>query len=76
MKQMYVSKTTTNIRRLTREGEGVWEVRSSRYPQLWYRVVLGMDTNQISCGCKGWKFQSGKGLCRHMMAVIEREVKV
>jgi SWIM zinc finger len=79
MKQMYVSKTTTkaqeptDVRRLTREGEGVWEVQSSKHPQLWYKVVLDMNNNKISCGCPAWKYHSCEGVCKHMLRVMEVE---
>jgi hypothetical protein len=65
---MCVQKTTTkaqepDVRRLTKEGIGVWEVQSSRHPQLWYKVVLDMDTNQIHCGCPAWRYNSCEGVC-------------
>ena len=75
MKQMYVSNTT-NVRWLSKEGIGVWEVQSSRHPQLWYKVVLDMNNDKISCGCPAWKYHSCEGVCRHIMAVVEKEVKV
>jgi len=73
MKQTYVQKTT-NVRRLSKEG--VWEVQSSRHPQLWHKIILDMDNDKIHCGCPAWKYHSCEGVCRHIMAVVEKEVKV
>ena len=75
MKQTYVQKT--NLRRLTNEGVGVWEVQSfnPKHPQLFYRVVLDEESDKISCGCPSWKYHSCEGIRKHIMTVIE-EVKV
>lgn len=72
MNQRYVQKTT-NVRRLTSEGIGVWEVRSSKHPQLWYKVVLDMSKDKIHCGCPAWRYHSCECVCKHMLRVMEVE---
>lgn len=69
MKQTYVQKT--NVRRLT--NDRVWEVQSSKHPQLFYQVVLDLKANKISCGCPSWKYHSCEGVCKHMLRVMEVE---
>ncbi|MGH9985380.1 MAG: SWIM zinc finger family protein [Nitrososphaeraceae archaeon] len=73
MTQQVMKYETRNVRRLTKEGIGVWEVQSSRHPQLLYKVVLDMNNDKISCGCPAWKYHSCEGVCKHMLKVMEAE---
>jgi len=69
MKNTTKTQEPTDVRRLTYDG--IWEVQSSTHPQLYYQVVLNLETNKISCGCPAWKYHSCEGVCKHMLRIME-----
>jgi hypothetical protein len=88
MKQVYISKNTrkntqqsrplsklpTNIKRLWREGPGIYEVQSfnPKKKQLWYRVVLKPFDNECRCACEYFKYNPGL-VYKHILKIVEVE---
>ena len=52
-----------------RYQKGHYWVLSSRYKQLWYKIILRPAENEVYCTCN--EFKSIKQICKYVMKVIQ-----